>query len=103
MSRIAQVVRWARARGIYVVLDMHQDAWSKFVYTRGEPCVGDFQAIRGFDGAPLWASRYTSPACAPHGVRELHPAVGEQLQKLWRHAPAADGPGVAGHNPCALI
>src|SRR5438132_1556222 len=94
MNRIAQVVRWARARGIYVVLDMHQDAWSKFVYTRGEPCVGDFQSIRGFDGAPLWASRYTSPACALHGVRELDPAVAEQFQKFWLNAPAPDGLGL---------
>src|SRR5919206_1263993 len=56
IDRIAQIVRWAGARGIFSVLDLHQDAWSKYVYTRGEPCVGEFQAIRGYDGAPLWAS-----------------------------------------------
>ena len=103
MNRIAQVVRWARARGIYVVLDMHQDAWSKFVYTRGEPCVGDFQSIRGFDGAPLWASRYTSPACALHGVRELDPAVAEQFQKFWLNAPAPDGLGLEDHYTSVLV
>ncbi|TML33985.1 MAG: hypothetical protein E6G29_11300 [Actinobacteria bacterium] len=28
VDRIAQIVGWARRAGIYVVLDMHQDAWS---------------------------------------------------------------------------
>src|SRR5437016_4233086 len=32
-DRIAQVVAWAKAQGIYVLLDLHQDAWSKYDYT----------------------------------------------------------------------
>jgi endoglycosylceramidase len=86
LDRIAQVVGWAKRRGLYVVLDMHQDAWSKFVYTRDEPCTGELQRIRGFDGAPLWASRYSSPSCALHGVRELNPAVAEMFQRFWANA-----------------
>ena len=103
IDRIAQVVRWARARGIYVVLDMHQDAWSKYVYTRGEPCAGEFQPIRGFDGAPLWASQYASPACALHGVRELDPAVAEDFQKFWLNAAAPDGRGLQDHYTDVLV
>jgi endoglycosylceramidase len=98
IDRVAQVVGWAKRRGIYVVLDMHQDAWSKYVYTRGEPCAGEFQAIRGFDGAPLWASQYTSPACALHGVRELDPAVAEQFQKFW-----ANTGGLQDHYTSVLV
>lgn len=103
IDRIAQVVHWAKRRGIYVVLDMHQDAWSKFVYTRGEPCAGEFQAIRGYDGAPLWASQYSSPACALHGVRELNPAVAEAFQKFWANAPAPDGAGLQDHYTAVLL
>jgi endoglycosylceramidase len=103
MDRIAQVVEWGRAHGIYVVLDMHQDAWSKYVYTRGEPCAGDLRSIRGFDGAPLWASRYSSPACAVHGVRELDPAVAEQFQKFWANAAAPDGKGLQDHYTNVLV
>src|SRR6478672_11439749 len=33
LRRIAQVVGWAKRAGIYVVIDMHQDAWSKYLYT----------------------------------------------------------------------
>jgi endoglycosylceramidase len=98
IARIAQIVGWAKAQGIYVVLDMHQDAWSKYIYTRpGETCTPPFQAIRGFDGAPLWASDHTTPACALNGVRELDPAVQEQFDKLYADAPAPDGVGLQEH------
>ena len=103
IDRIAQIVGWARRAGIYVVLDMHQDAWSKYVYTRGDVCAGDFQAIRGYDGAPLWASQHTMPACALHGVRELDPAVAEDFQKFWADAPAPDGVGLQEHYTNVLI
>jgi endoglycosylceramidase len=103
IDRIAQIVRWAKRKRIYVVLDMHQDAWSKYVYTRGEPCAGEFKAIRGYDGAPLWASRYTSPACALHGVRELDPAVAEAFQKFWLNSAAPDGVGLQDHYTSVLL
>ena len=86
LDRIAQVVGWAKDRGIYVVLDLHQSAWSKYVYTHGHPCTGDFKRVRGFDGAPLWASKHTWPACAAGGDPEQDPAVSEQFQKLWTNA-----------------
>src|SRR5947199_19738 len=75
IARVAQVVGWAKRAGLYVVIDMHQDAWSKYVYTRpNDTCVPPFQSIRGFDGAPQWASEHLQPACALNGVRELDPA-----------------------------
>ena len=104
LERIAQVVAWAKAAGIYVVIDMHQDAWSKYVYTAaGDTCVAPFQPIRGFDGAPLWASQYVMPACALNGVRELDPAVQEDFQKLYDDAPAPDGVGLQEHYASAVL
>jgi endoglycosylceramidase len=85
LDRIAQVVGWARAQGIYVVLDMHQDAWSKYVYTHpGDVCPPGFNSIRGYDGAPSWASVYVGPACALNGVRELDPAVDQDFEKFYK-------------------
>ena len=56
-SVIAQIVGWAKAQGIYVVLDVHQDAWSKYLYsTSSDHCTAPYQPIRGYDGAPRWAS-----------------------------------------------
>jgi endoglycosylceramidase len=104
LARIAQVVRWARRARIYVLLDLHQDAWSKYVYTRpGDPCAGPNQATPGYDGAPEWASRHATPACALNGVRELDPAVAEQFQKLYANAPAPDGVGLQDHYAGVMV
>jgi hypothetical protein len=104
IARIAQVVGWAKQAGIYVVIDMHQDAWSKYIYTApGETCQAPLEAIRGFDGAPLWASQHVAPACALHGTRELDPAVQEDFQKLYDDASAPDGVGLQEHYANALL
>jgi hypothetical protein len=104
LDRIAQVVGWAKSAGIYVVIDMHQDAWSKYVYTApGEACAPPLQAIRGFDGAPAWASEHALPACALNGVRELDPAVQEDFQKLYDDAKAPDGVGLQEHYANAVL
>lgn len=104
LDRIAQVVGWAKAQGLYVLLDMHQDAWSKYVYTGpNDNCAAPFQAIRGFDGAPQWASDHATPACALNGVRELDPAVQEQFQKLYDDLPAPDGAGLQEHYADVMV
>jgi endoglycosylceramidase len=104
LERIAQVVGWARVQGMYVVLDMHQDAWSKYVYTApGETCPPPTRAIRGYDGAPSWATAYTGPACAVNGVRELDPAVHQCFAALYRNAAAPDGIGLQDHYASLFI
>jgi endoglycosylceramidase len=98
VERIAQVVGWAKAAGIYVMIDLHQDAWSKYLYSApGTQCAPGFQAMPGFDGAPQWASQHASPVCALHGVRELDPAVAEDFQKLYSDVAAPDGVGLQEH------
>jgi endoglycosylceramidase len=104
LNRIAQVVGWAKSAGIYVVIDMHQDAWSKYIYTApGETCAPPLQAIRGFDGAPVWASKHVMPVCALNGVRELDLAVQEDFQKLYDDAAAPDGVGLQEHYAHAVL
>jgi endoglycosylceramidase len=85
VARIRQAVRWARERGIYVVLDMHQDAWGKFVATPPEEqCAPGFSRDVGWDGAPQWAT-FTDglPTCRAGGVREITPAVAQAWQSFW--------------------
>jgi endoglycosylceramidase len=103
LDRIAQIVDWAKAQGIYVVLDMHQDAWSKYVYTPpGQTCPPPLQSIRGYDGAPAWASVHVSPVCALGGVRELDMAVAEDFQRLYSDVAAPDGVGLQEHYAATL-
>lgn len=101
IDRIAQVVDWARAAGVYVVIDMHQDAWSKYVYTPPQQaCVPPFKPVGGSheaDGAPAWASSAVAPACALNGTRELDAAVQEDFQKFWSDVAGPDGIGLQEH------
>jgi endoglycosylceramidase len=103
VNRIAQVVQWAKAVGIYVVLDMHQDAWSKYVFTGpSDTCVPPYEKTIGYDGAPQWASQHSTPACALNGVRELDSAVAEDFQKLYDDDKAPDGVGLQEHYASVL-
>jgi endoglycosylceramidase len=98
LERIAQVVGWARAQGIYVIIDMHQDAWSKYVFTPpGQTCPPPLQATRGYDGAPQWASAHATPVCALNGTRELDSAVAEDFQNFYDDRSAPDGVGLQEH------
>jgi endoglycosylceramidase len=103
LDRIAQVVGWLKQQGIYSILDMHQDAWSKYVFTSaGTSCPPPLASIRGFDGAPQWASTHVAPACALLGVREFDAAVQEDFQRLWSDTPAPDGVGLQEHFAAAV-
>ena len=107
IDRIQQVVEWARSAGLYVVIDMHQDAWSKYVYTpAGQPCPPPFKTVGGFhesDGAPAWASTALTPTCALNGTRELDTAVQENFQKLWSDLPGPDNIGLQEHYAAVMV
>lgn len=79
IDRIAQVVGWARAAGMYVIVDMHQNGYSPFVGT------GDSSVNLAYNsGAPAWAT-FTDglPSHVYKGQRELNPAVFEAATNFW--------------------
>lgn len=113
LARVRDAVAEANAHGIYVVIDMHQDAWSKFVFTPAdEVCPDGTTHQKGWDGAPAWAT-FTDgfPTCTAGG-REDSPAVKmawanfwlnrdgirDELVELWARIASefADEAGVAG-------
>ena len=102
LDRIAQVIDWARAAGIYVVLDMHQDGWSKYLGPSAS-CPPPSSATEGQDGAPDWATVVATPMCAPGGTKELAPAVAEAFQRFYANAPASDGVGLQDHFAAAFV
>lgn len=106
LERIAQVVGWLRAQGIYSVIDLHQDAWSKYLYTApGQSCPPPLSPVTGAhesDGAPAWASTRLSPVCQA-GAREIDPAVQEAFQRFWSDTPASDAIGLQEHFARAVL
>jgi hypothetical protein len=79
VDRVAQVVDWARALGIYVIIDMHQNAYSRYV---GAPQAG-VADLRNYTGAPAWATFTDGFPSHAYGQREINPAVLEADTNFW--------------------
>ncbi|HEV2014061.1 MAG TPA: cellulase family glycosylhydrolase, partial [Candidatus Dormibacteraeota bacterium] len=79
VDRAAQVVDWARELGIYVIIDMHQNAYSRYVGP------GQGVDLSANSGAPAWA---TVTDGIPSGLflknqREANGAVFEAFSNFW--------------------
>ncbi len=84
LAKVHRAVRWASSEGIYVILDMHQDAWGKEVATApGEVCAPGFAPSIGWDGAPAWATRFDGMSRCHAQVREVSPAVAAAFDNLY--------------------
>lgn len=76
LARVRAAVEKANEHGMYVVIDLHQDAWSKFVFTPAdEVCPPGTRHQIGWDGAPEWATFTDGAATCTPGAREASPAV----------------------------
>jgi endoglycosylceramidase len=84
LAQIRQAVVWARRHGVYVVLDIHPDAWGKYIASPpDETCAPGFSRQQGWDGAPKWATLTDGlPACR-FQIREIAPAVGQAWQSFY--------------------
>ncbi|MGY2701026.1 glycoside hydrolase family 5 protein [Nocardioides sp. HB32] len=84
VARIRQAVRWAASYGLYVVLDMHQDAYGIAVDTPQDvTCPKGTVPNNGWDGAPEWATITDGASTCRPGERELAPAVIHAWQHFW--------------------
>jgi endoglycosylceramidase len=85
LRRVRAAVDDAAAHGLYTVIDMHQDAWGKFIATPpGATCPPGFGPAVGWDGAPEWAT-FTDgqTTCRAANTRELSPAVAQAFQSFY--------------------
>jgi len=116
VERIRQAIDAAAARRIYTVVDMHQDAWGKFIATPfGTVCPPLTEPAIGWDGAPQWATLTDgADTCRPIGYREGSPAVQaaftafyenregirDAFAATWHRLVAAlgDTPAIAGYD-----
>jgi endoglycosylceramidase len=85
LDRVAQLVAWAKAERLWVLLDMHQDLYS----------------VKFSDGAPAWA---TLDEGRPHATGAVwsdsyyaSEAVQTALDHFWANSPAPDGKPLQDH------
>lgn len=99
LDQIEKVVRQLEARGIYTMIDLHQDAWGPSLAAReNENCPEGTIPASGWDGAPAWATLdHGAARCYPDhpllGEREFSPAVMMAFLSFWEDAK---GPGSVG-------
>jgi endoglycosylceramidase len=99
INRITQVVQWAGEQGIYVLIDMHEDSYSRFTPETAPfslpPVVTPTQESGGHaDGAPPWAVIADgAPALAVLGQGEFNTYVETAFTNFWLNAVPKDASG----------
>lgn len=98
LARVSQVVSWAAQQGIYIILDMHQDQYSRYILPVAKnKAPSGCQPSGGSDGAPKWAIfTYGKPACAMFGQSALNPASSAAFYAFWNNHEV---PGKKGESP----
>ena len=93
LRRIKGAVRSAGRHGVYVVLDMHQDAWGKFIATPPNvTCPAGTRPNQGYDGAPSWATFTDGQStCRQVGGTRSTPAVLRAWAGLWNDRNVIQG------------
>ncbi len=82
LDEIDAAVTAAAEHGLYTVIDMHQDAYSAFIYTGDdEECPEGSWPGKGWDGAPAWATLTDGLSTCVIGDRNSAPAV----VAAWNH------------------
>jgi endoglycosylceramidase len=95
-----KVVGWAKEQGIYILLDMHQDQYSRFIFADQAFNYPPYlQPQDGQDGAPAWAVVTDGwPAVAIDGQGPLNLAVMAAVDNFYNNLvipglPQGDAPG----------
>lgn len=85
LDEVEAAVDEAAARGIYVVLDMHQDAYTAFLHTTDPAsCPAGTTPAKGWDGAPAWAVLTDGlSTCLTTGERNSSPAVNRAWNNFY--------------------
>jgi endoglycosylceramidase len=117
LDQVDAAVTAAATRGIYSVIDMHQDAYTAFLHTTDpSSCPSGSSPAKGWDGAPSWAvlSDGLSTCVTGSGERNSSPAVNrawnnfydntsgirDEFVKAWKFVAGhfAGRPEVAGYD-----
>jgi endoglycosylceramidase len=96
LDDVRAAVRVLAGRGLYAIIDLHQDAWGATLAARpDEMCPPTAMPGFGWDGAPGWATLDDGmPRCATAEIREINPAVAAAFTNFLANAPGPGGVGI---------
>lgn len=97
LDQVEAAVDAAAARGIYTVIDMHQDAYTAFLSTADpSSCPVGTTPAKGWDGAPAWAVLDDGlSTCLTTGERNSSPAVNRAWNNFYDDVDGIRGRFVA--------
>lgn len=94
LDEIAVSIEKLSARGIYTLIDLHQDAWNASLAAPPDEVCEDSRPAGGWDGAPEWATFDDGqPRCEVY-ERELVPAVKAAWQNFFTNKEGPGGVGI---------
>ncbi len=94
LNEVAESVAKLRQRGIYTLIDLHQDAWGASLAAGPDEVCPDSKPAGGWDGAPAWATFDEGrPRCNAR-ARELVPAVRAAWENFFRNRKGPGGIGI---------
>ena len=89
LTRVIDTVHAGAHHGIYSVIDMHQDAWAKYIASpKGAHCTNGGTPAIGWDGAPQWATLTNGSDTWRDGSRDVRGGrdrMGQLLCRPRRH------------------
>ena len=95
LDSIEQAIALLESRGVYAIVDLHQDAWGPTLAARpGEVCRAGTRPAFGWDGAPGWATQDGGAAHCVGGSREFGVAVVNAFDAFWHDAAGPGGVGI---------
>ncbi len=95
LARIKEAIGWACDADLYVLVDMHQDAWGPHINTPPtETCLPGTTGNVGWDGAPRWATITDGLPTCKVSLRELAPAVGQAWTNFYLDRAGPGGVGI---------
>jgi endoglycosylceramidase len=85
VAQVDEYVAKAAEHGIYSVIDMHQDAYTTFLFTEDPTdCKGGTAPAKGWDGAPKWAVISDDlSTCLAGSDRNSSPAVNRAWNNFY--------------------
>lgn len=86
LDRVERAIAWAEARGLYVLIDMHQDVWAEPFGGNGAPkwaCVDDLVEPNEIL-SPWWKNYFTKEVMASFGRFWTDTALQDHYARAWQ-------------------